>query len=90
MYLPVTQRGELHLIYNDQLFSVQFSISYALNENFNPENCGEEREVMADQEIGFVHGQDNLLSGSIAFLLITLLTFGGLLRFQGKSNPREA
>jgi hypothetical protein len=90
VYLPVTQRGEFHLIYNDQLFTVQFSISYALNENFNPENCGEEREALTDQEFDIVDGQDNLIGSSIAFFLISLLTFGGLLFFHEKSKSREA
>jgi len=78
IYLPVTQRGEFHLVYNDQLYTVQFTISYALNENFDPEDCGQNLEATKVQDIGQVDRNDNVLGTSIALLLITLLTFGAL------------
>ena len=39
--LPITQRGEFLLIYKEQLFTVEIAISYAINEGFAPETCGE-------------------------------------------------
>ena len=39
--LPITQRGEFILVHEVQLYTIQLTIAYALNEGFVPENCGE-------------------------------------------------
>lgn len=91
VYLPITQRGEFHLVYNQQIFTVQFSIAYALNDQFSPEVCGEEIVPLAHQDIGFggiLDDQASVMVGSIAFLLIALLTLGGILK-RGKKATTD-
>ncbi|MBC8497211.1 MAG: hypothetical protein ISS57_16945 [Anaerolineales bacterium] len=86
VYLPITQRGEFHLVYEEQIFSVQFTISYALNENFNPEVCGEEIEPVAQQEVILANdANSSILTSRIAFTVIALVTLGAIiwLKYQG-------
>ncbi len=79
IFLPVTQRGEFHLVYNEQIFTVQFTISYVLRENFNPELCGEDIESTHQQEIITSIEQTGIIADLIAIVLITAITFGGIL-----------
>lgn len=79
IYLPVTQRGQFHLVYNEQIFTVQFMISYVLNENFSPELCGEEIKSVHQQERKAINEPPGIIADSIAVLLITAITFGGIL-----------
>jgi len=80
VYLPITQRGEFHLVFGDQLITVPFTISYALNENFNPEVCGEEIEPATQQEVSFDEESNNsILISTIAFGTILLVTLGAII-----------
>ncbi len=74
VYLPIAQRGEFHLVHDEQIFTVQFTISYALNENFNPETCAKEIEPVAHQEVTGSEGQTSLFTSTIAFTLICICT----------------
>jgi hypothetical protein len=87
--LPITQRGEFHLVYGKQIFSIQFSISYALNGNFNPEDCGKGIESTTQQETSFAKNQNSLISNTIVVSLIFLLTLGAILRLQKNGKTRK-
>ena len=83
VYLPITQRGEFHLVYEEQIFSVQFAISYALNENFNPQVCGAEIEPVAQQEVILANdAKSSIVASTIAFSLISIFTLGAILCFR--------
>jgi len=85
VYLPITQRGEFHLVYNEQIFTVQFTISYALNKNFSPVVCGKEIEPVTQQEVTFAEESNNsILISTISFGVILLITLGGMLRIRKK------
>lgn len=73
IYLPITQRGEFHLVYNEQIFTVQFTISYALNEDFSPEVCGNKVEMIHQQEIELSNERNSFITDTIALLAISII-----------------
>jgi hypothetical protein len=85
IFLPITQRGEFHLVHDDQIFTIQFAISYALNEYFDPIICGEEIVPSAQQEVPFSNETDNSITiSTIVFGIIVLVTWGAILRIRNK------
>lgn len=80
VYLPIAQRGEFHLVYGEQIFTVQFAISYALNDNFSPVVCGEELAPAVQQEDTFTDEANNsILIGAVAVSIIFMVSLGALL-----------
>ncbi len=78
-FLPITQRGEFLLVFDDQLITVPFTISYAINENFTPEICGEDIESSTQQEIEFASEADySVLISAVAFGVILLVSLGSI------------
>jgi len=88
VYLPITQRGEFLMVFDDQLITVPFTISYALNENFSPEICGEVIEATTQQEVAFAEeSNNNILIGTIAFCAIILFTLGAIIWIRKPGTP---
>jgi len=79
VYLPITQRGEFLLVLDDQLITVPFMISYAINENFRPEICEEVFESSVQKDVVYVEESSNsILVSTIAFGVIVLVTLGAM------------
>lgn len=95
IYVPLTQRGEFLLVYDDQLAKVPFTISYAINENFTPEVCDEEINPITQQAVAFDEESNNsILISTIAFGVILLVTVGAVFLVRklatGASNDKSA
>jgi len=85
VYLPISQRGEFHLVHGEQIFTVQFAISYALNENFSPVVCGEAIELVPQQTVAFAEESNkSTLISTISFGAILLVTVGAMLWIRKK------
>jgi len=88
--LPMTQRGAFHLVQGEQLFTVPFTISYALNEDFSPVNCeSSDIEKRAEENVT-VEQQPATATfvSTVAVVLLTILVALALLWFRqlrGKS-----
>jgi hypothetical protein len=72
--LPTTQRGEFYLVYEQEFITVTFAISYALNSNFNPEDCGGALDISSHHSIAPSKGQESTLASAIALTAMLCIT----------------
>ena len=78
--LPITQRGQFLLVYEDQLFTVGVTISYALNESFAPQACGHTAQPPAAIEIPNKGAATHTLSGMVTLVLLALTVWAAAKR----------
>lgn len=88
--LPMAQRGAFHLVQGEQLFSVPFAISYALNQDFSPVNCeATEVEEKTKEVISYVQKPaPATIVSTAAFVIMTIFVALALLwlwQRRGKS-----
>jgi len=78
-YVALTQRGEFLMVNDDQMISVPFTISYAINENFNPQVCGGNIETTTQQDIDtLVEPKNIVISSTITITLIVAISLGAI------------